>query len=367
MVVHLIVQSTKPKGTITMTTKAHVDPTIDATPTTGHLPDSMTAAVRHRYGDVDTVHLDRVAVPTPGPRQVVVEVASSAIDRGVVHLMTGRPLLLRLAGFGVSRPKQPILGSDLAGRVVAVGADVERFQVGDDVMGVTRGAFAQYAVADVDKIVKRPTGVSVDAAAASTVSGITALQALTTVGRVRPGQRVLVIGASGGVGSFAVQIATALGAQVTGVAGAANLETVRALGAVHAVDHRTTRIDEIGATFDLVIDIAGRNPLRRLRRVLTPTGTLVLVGGDNGGRVTGGTGRNVRAALLSLFVRQRLTAFISKESTDYIEPLAGMLADGSVTPLIGARTDLAGVADAIAHLDEHGVAGKTLVTIGGAS
>jgi len=138
---------------------------------------------------------------------------------------------------------------------------------------------------------------------------------------------------------------------------------VRALGAVHVVDYRETPIEEIGATFDLVVDIAGRTPLRRLRRVLATSGTLVIVGGEDGGRVTGGIGRNLRAAILSLFVRQRLTAFISMESTEFIQPLAQMLADGSVTPLIGARTDLAGVADAIAHLEEHGVAGKTLVTI----
>ncbi len=332
--------------------------------TEAELPEAMTAAVRHRYGDADSVELERIAVPEPGPRQVVVQVAASAIDRGVVHLMTGLPLLVRVAGFGVLRPKQPVLGSDVAGRVVAVGADVGRFRVGDEVMGVADGAFAEYAVADADKLVMRPTNVTPESAAASTISGITALQALTAVGRVAPGQRVLVIGASGGVGSFAVQIATALGAQVTGVAGAANLDAVRALGAVHAVDHRTTPVDEIGATFDLVIDIAGRNSLRRLRRVLTPTGTLVIVGGEDGGRVTGGVGRNLRAVLLSLFVRQRLTAFISKESTEFIEPLAEMLADGSVTPLIGARTDLAGVAEAIAHLDRHGVAGKTLVEIG---
>ena len=346
---------------------APLAPTNGAAPASSGPPDSMAAVVRHRYGSADSVELERVAVPTPGRRQVVIEVGASAIDRGVVHLMTGLPLLLRIAGFGVFRPKQPVLGSDVAGRVVAVGADVGRFRVGDEVMGVANGAFADYAVADIDKLVMRPANVPVEHAGASTISGITALQALTAVGRVRPGQQVLVIGASGGVGSFAVQIATAVGAQVTGVAGAANLESVQALGAVRAVDHRATRIDEIGSTFDLVIDIAGRNPLGRLRRVLTPTGTLVIVGGEDGGRVTGGIGRNVRAALWSLFTRQRLTAFISKESTDFIEPLAGMLADGSITPLIGARTDLAGVADAIAHLDEHGVTGKTLVTIGGAS
>ena len=333
----------------------------------GALPTSMTAAVRYRYGGPDAVELDRIDVPTPGSRQVIVQVAASAIDRGVVHLMTGLPLLIRVVGFGALRPKQPVLGSDVAGRVVAVGSDVGRFRVGDEVMGVANGAFAEYAVADVDKLVLRPSSVSVEDAAVSTISGITALQALTAVGRVTPGQRVLVIGASGGVGSFAVQIATALGAQVTGVAGSKNLETVRALGAVHAVDHRTTAIDEIGSTFDLIIDIAGRNPLRRLRRALAPSGTLVIVGGEDGGTVTGGIGRNVRAALLSLFSRQRLTAFISKESTEFIEPLAEMLADGSVTPLIGERTDLAGVADALAALSERGVAGKTLVTIGGAS
>jgi len=350
-----------------MTTTDRLHPTNEAAPTPGELPDLMTAAVRHRYGNADSIELGRVAVPTPARRQVLIEVEASAIDRGVVHLMTGLPLLLRLAGFGVMRPKQPVLGSDVAGRVVAVGSDVDRFRLGDEVMGVASGAFAEYAVADVDKLVMRPTNVTAEHAAASTISGITAVQALTTIGRVRPGQRVLVIGASGGVGSFAVQIATALGARVTGVAGAANLEAVRALGAVHAVDHRNTRIDEIGSTFDLVVDIAGRNPLRRLRGVLTPRGTLVIVGGEHGGRVTGGIGRNVRAALMSLVVRQRLTAFISKESTDFIEPLAEMLADASITPLIGARTDLAGVADAIAHLDQHGITGKAVVAIGGAS
>lgn len=350
-----------------MTTDTPTESTPGSEATAGPLPTSMTAAVRYRYGGPEVVETDRVAVPRPGPRQVVVQVDASAIDRGVVHLMTGLPLLVRLVGFGVFRPKQPVLGADVAGRVVAVGAEVGRFRVGDEVMGIASGAFAEYAVADIDKLVLRPDGVSVEHAAVSTISGITALQALTSVGRVGPGQRVLVIGASGGVGSFAVQIATALGAEVTGVASRANLDAVRALGARHVVDYRETPVEEIGTTFDLVIDIAGRTPLRRLRRVLTRSGTLVIVGGEDGGRVTGGIGRNVRAALLSLVVRQRLTAFISKESLEYIEPLAEMLADGSVTPLIGARTDLGDVADAIADLERHGVAGKTLVTIGGTS
>jgi NADPH:quinone reductase-like Zn-dependent oxidoreductase len=334
---------------------------------TGTVPASMAAAVQHSYGGAEVVDVERIAVPEPGPRQVVVQVAASGIDRGVVHLMTGLPLLIRVLGFGFRRPKQPVLGADVAGRVVAVGSDVGRFRVGDEVMGIASGAFAEYAVADVDKLVLRPDNVPAEDASVSTISGITALQALTTVGRVSPGQRVLVIGASGGVGSFAVQIATALGAQATGVAGAASLDAVRALGAVHAVDYRETPIDEIGSTFDLVIDIGGRNPLRRVRRVLSKTGTLVIVGGEDGGRITGGIGRNLRAVVWSLFVRQRLTAFISKGSVEYIEPLAAMLADGSVTPHIGARTDLIGVADAIARLENGGVIGKTLVTVGGSS
>ena len=334
---------------------------------TGPVPTSMAAAVQHSYGGSEVVDLERIAVPEPGPRQVVVQVEASGIDRGVVHLMTGLPLIIRVIGFGLFRPKQPVLGADVAGRVVAIGSRVGRFRVGDEVMGVASGAFAEYAVADVDKLVMRPDNVPAEHAGVSTISGITALQALTTVGRVSPGQRVLVIGASGGVGSFAVQIATALGAQVTGVAGAASLDAVRALGAVHAVEYSKTPIDEIGSTFDLVIDIGGRNPLRRIRRVLNETGTFVIVGGEDGGRITGGIGRNLRAVVLSLFVRQRLTAFISKESVEYIEQLAAMLADGSVTPHVGARTDLAGVADAIARLENGGVIGKTLVTMGGAS
>ncbi len=328
---------------------------------------SMTAAVQRSYGGPEELELERISVPEPGPHQVVIEVGASAIDRGVIHLMTGLPLLVRVVGFGLLRPKQPVLGGDVAGRVVAVGEHVGRFRPGDEVMGIASGAFAEYAVADAAKLVMRPSSVSVEHAAVSTTSGITALQALTKVGRLSPGQRVLVIGASGGVGSFAVQIATALGAQVTGVAGAANLDAVRELGAVHAIDYRETRIDEIGSAFDLVIDIAGLNPLRRLRRVLTETGTLVLVGGEGGGRFTGGIGRNARAAILSLFVRQRLTAFISKESREYLEPLVEMLADGSVTPYIGERTDLAGLAEAIAKVDGGGVVGKTVVTVGGAS
>ena len=330
-------------------------------------PKHMNAAVRRRYGGPEVVDVDRIAIPEPGPGEVMVQVRAAGIDRGVVHLLTGLPLLVRIMGFGLVRPKQPVLGYDVAGRVVAIGSGVERLKVGDEVMGIADGSFAEYAVADANKLVVRPEAVSVDAAAVATISGITALQALTQAGRVQPGQRVLVVGASGGVGSFAVQIATALGARVTGMASAPNLDAVRSYGAVQAVDYRKTSVDEIGTAFDLIIDIGGRNSISRLRRALTPNGTLVLVGGEGGGSLTGGMGRNLRALMLSPFVSERLTMLISSESLESIEALVEMLEDGSVIPHVGARTDLSDVAAALARIERGGVVGKTLVAIGDAS
>jgi len=330
-------------------------------------PELMNAAVRRRYGGPEVVDSERVAVPEPGPGEVMVQVRAAGIDRGVVHLLTGLPLLVRIMGFGLLRPKQPVLGYDVAGRVVAVGSGVERLKVGDEVMGIADGSFAEYAVADANKLVVRPEALSVDAAAVATISGITALQALTQVGQVQAGQRVLVVGASGGVGSFAVQIAVALGARVTGMASAASLDAVRSYGAVQAVDYRTTPVDEIGTAFDLIIDIGGRNSISRLRRALTANGTLVLVGGEGGGVLTGGMGRNLRALMLSPFVSQRLAMLISSESLESVEVLVKMLEDGSVIPHIGARTELSDVAAAIARTERGGIVGKTLVTVGGAS
>lgn len=260
------------------------------------LPTTVRAVTQDRYGGTEVLALSDIRPPTPADDEVLIEVAAAGLDRGVWHLMTGRPWLVRLVGFGVRRPKRPVLGSDLAGRVVQVGSAVTRFAVGDEVMGIGRGAFAELAVAPEAKLVHRPENVVTEQAAVSTISGITALQALTTIGRVQPGQRVLVIGASGGVGSFAVQLAVALGASVTGVAGPTKLDAVRALGAEAVVDHTRHRIDEIGR-FDLIIDTGGRNPLRRLRRALTSNGTLVIVGGEGGNRVTGGFGRSVRAQI----------------------------------------------------------------------
>jgi NADPH:quinone reductase-like Zn-dependent oxidoreductase len=340
--------------------------TTDTTTTgsaTGSSDETMQAAVRYRYGSADAVGVEQIGVPSPGAGQVLIEVVAAGLDRGVWHVMAGRPYVARLAGFGVRAPKQPVLGMDVAGRVVAVGPSVDEFAVGDEVMGIASGSFAEYAVADAAKVARKPANLTFEQAAVSTISGITALQALSKVGGVEAGQRVLVIGASGGVGSFAVQIAKALGATVTGVASTSKLEFVTSLGADAVVDYTTTDIADLDDRFDLIIDTGGRAPLRKLRRILTERGTYVIVGAETDGRLIGGVGRNLRAVLMSMFTRQRLTFFISSESRTYIDPLVELLTSGDVVPAIGRRATLDEVPDAIRALVAGRASGKTAVTV----
>jgi NADPH:quinone reductase-like Zn-dependent oxidoreductase len=321
----------------------------------------MRAVTQHRYGTSDVLQVEEVDRPTIGGDEVLVEVVAAAVDRGTEHLMTGQPWLMRILGFGFRRPKQPVIGSDVAGIVRAVGDDVARFEVGDEVFGMAKGSLAEFAVAAESKLATKPANITFEQAAASTVSGITALQALDDVGHLEPGQRVLVIGASGGVGSFAVQLARAMGGIVDGVAGTANLELVSSLGAERVYDHRTTDIADIAERYDLVLDIGGRNPVRELRRLLTSTGTLVIVGGENGNRVTGGIGRQLRAVLLSPFVRQRLTMFISTGDRSFIERLAAHLESGEVVPAIQSRYALDDAIDGMRHLESGTASGKTVI------
>jgi len=337
------------------------------TPTTTPNADTtttMTAVTQRRYGSADTLTIEQIARPQLGEREVMIEVVAAGLDRGVWHLMTGTPYLIRLLGFGLLKPKQPVPGMDVAGRVVEVGSSVGRFAPGDEVMGIAQGSFAEYAVADADKLAPKPSTVSFEHAAASTISGITALQALTKVGRVEAGQRVLVVGASGGVGSFTVQIAKTLGAVVTGMASTDKLDFVRSLGADDVVDYTRTDLTEIDGRFDVIIDIGGRNPLSKLRHVLTPTGTLVIVGGEDGGRFTGGIGRNIRAILSSMFTKQRLTFFISSESREYIDPLVEMVASGAIAPAIGRQARLDEAPDAVREMEAGTATGKTVIVVG---
>jgi NADPH:quinone reductase-like Zn-dependent oxidoreductase len=253
-------------------------------------------------------------------------------------------------------------GVDVAGTVVAVGSAVTRFAVGDEVFGMSRGSFAEYAAAREDKLAHKPANASFEQAAAVGISGGTALQALTA-GRVQAGQRVLIIGASGGVGSFAVQLAKASGAEVTGVCSTNKVDLVTSLGADRVVDY--TREDFAAGShhYDLIIDIAGNSPLSRLRRALTPTGTAVIVGGESKGNLTGGIDRQLRALILTRFVGQRLTGLASKERASDLEILADHLAAGTVTPSIDRTYPLDQVPTAMRYLEAGKVKGKIAITI----
>lgn len=325
---------------------------------------TMRAVVRARYGPPGEV-LSVTDVPTPsiGDGQVMVEVAAAGLDRGVWHLVTGLPYLMRLMGYGVRRPVQPVVGGEVAGRVLAVGADVTRVAPGERVFGIASGAFAQYAVADADKLSRVPDGVAVEHAALAAISGATAVEAVEDHGQVRAGQSVLVVGASGGVGTAAVQVAKAAGATVTGVASTAKLDAVRAIGADHVVDYTAGDPLDTEARYDVVLDIGGRYPVGRLRRVLTRDGTLVFVGGEDGDRVIGGIGRTVRGVLSSPFVSQRLVMFISREHHTVLDRVAAHLAAGTLVPVVDRRVGLDDVPAAIDDLVAGHVTGKVAIVI----
>ncbi|MBO1752035.1 NAD(P)-dependent alcohol dehydrogenase [Actinotalea sp. BY-33] len=322
----------------------------------------MPAVVRSRYGGPE--HLRVLEVPTPSPRrgEVLVEVHAAGLDRGVWHLMAGEPYLVRLA-LGLRRPRQRGLGMDLAGRVVAVGPEVSDFSVGEEVFGIGVATFAGYARARADKLVHRPAGISAVQAAAVAISGLTAQQAVHDVARVHAGQRVLVLGASGGVGTYAVQIAKAAGAEVTGTASAAKLDLVRSLGADHVVDHGTADVTQGAVRYDVIIDNGGGVRVGRLRRILAPAGTLVIVGSEGGDRWTGGLGRPIGAALLSPFVRQRLTFFVAKEEGAGIRRLRDAMVAGTLVPAVGRVYPLEEVAEAIGDLTAGRTRGKSVVQV----
>lgn len=324
---------------------------------------SMQAFVQDGYGSSDILRLAQVPRPEIGPHEVLLAVRAAGLDRGTWHLMQGKPRLLRL-GFGLRTPKQPIIGRDVAGTGVEVGPQVTRFSVGDEVFGVAPGSVAEYAAAREDKLARRPANLTWEQAAVVPISGGTALQAVLDAGGVTAGQQVLVTGASGGVGSYAVQLAKSFGAEVTGVASAAKHDLVRALGANHVLDYDRDDFADGSRHYDLIIDIAGLSDLTRLRRALTPTGTLVLVGGEGGGDWTGGTlGRALRARLASLLSRQRLTSILAKERGPDYERLAVLLESGELVPSVDRAYPIAETAAAMRHLESGAVRGKVAITV----
>jgi NADPH:quinone reductase-like Zn-dependent oxidoreductase len=321
----------------------------------------MKAITQDRYGSADVLRLRDIEEPTPGDHEVLIRVHAAGIARGVLHVMTGEPYLMRLVGFGLLKPKNPVPGQDVAGTITATGGGVTRFTVGDEVFGIARGSFAEYAVAREDKLSHKPENLSFEQAAAMPISGLTALRALDAAA-VTDGSNVLIVGASGGVGTYAVQIAVALGAAVTGVASGSKADLVTELGAQHVIDY--TRVDFADGThrYDAVVDIGGMTSVSRLRRTLQPRGTLVIVGGESGSKWSPGMGRQLKAAVLSPIVSQQLTSILNKEHYSGLDRLAKLATTGQVTPRIERSYSLAEVPDAVRQLEAGKVRGQVVIT-----
>jgi NADPH:quinone reductase-like Zn-dependent oxidoreductase len=327
----------------------------------------MRAVVQRGYGGPDTWRLEDVPVPTPRRGEVLVRVDAAAIDRGTWHLMTGEPLLMRPA-FGLRGPRVRVPGRDLAGTVAAVGSGVDALAVGDRVFGTASGSLAEYACADVRRLAQAPRDLGVCAAASVPISGQTALAAVCDAGRAQAGHRVLVLGASGGVGTFVVQIAVAVGAEVTAVCSGSKAPAVRLLGADHVIDRTADGWVEAllagDGGFDLIVDIAGRLPVRSLRRRLEPGGALVLVGGESGGRWTSGYGRSVRAALRAPFVRRhRMVMLTAGERTRDLDRLRDLLETGAVVPAVDTVHPLDRAGEAMRRLVAGDVVGKLVIQV----
>lgn len=323
----------------------------------------MRAVVQAVYGSADVLRVADIPVPTAAEDEVFVRVHAAGMDRGTWHQMAGKPYLMRLMGYGLRAPKNPVAGLDVAGTVAAVGTGVTRFEIGDEVFGIAKGSFAEYAVAREDKLAHKPANLSFDQAAVVAVSGLAALQSVRDGGRVQPGQHVLVVGASGGVGSYAVQIAKAAGAEVSGVCSTAKVDLVRSIGADHVIDYTREDFAAGSHRYDLIIDIGGASPLSKLRRALRPRGTLVLVGGEGGDPLTGGFGRQLRILAVSPLVRQRITLQQPREHYTDLEHLARLLEDQAIRPVIDRTYPLQQTPDAMRHLATGHARGKLAIRV----
>jgi NADPH:quinone reductase-like Zn-dependent oxidoreductase len=324
---------------------------------------AMKAIVQDRYGGPEVLELRDLSTPVVGEGDVLLRVQAAGVDQGVWHVMAGLPYLVRVMGVGLRAPKQRVRGMDVAGRVEAVGADVTEPHPGDQVFGTCEGAFAEYALARADKVLAEPENLTPEQAAAVPISGCTALQGLRDKGNVRAGQRVLIIGAGGGVGTFAVQLAKAFGAEVTGVCSTAKVDLVRSIGADHTVDYTQEDFADSGHRYDLILDTAGNRSLSQLRRALTPRGTLVIVGGERGGRWSGGFERQiVRAPILSLFVSQQLRSLTSTARREDLLALKELIEAGKVAPVIDRTFPLREVPEAIRYMRAGHARGKIVVT-----
>lgn len=326
-------------------------------------PPTMKAVVQDSYGSAAVLRLAQIARPAIADNEVLLRVQAAGLDRGTWHLMTGRPYLVRVAS-GFRRPRKPVPGLDVAGTVVDVGAAVTAFRAGDEVFGFSSGSFAEYAVARQDKLARKPAGATFEQSAVVPVSAVTALLALVDVGGVRPGEKVLVTGASGGVGSYAVQLAKAFAAEVTGVCSTAKLDFVRSLGADHVIDYTKDDFADGTRRYDLILDIAGNPAISRLRRALAPGGTVVMVGGEEGGSLTGGMDRLLRALVLSPLLRHRLKMVVPRQRASDLDRLTELIEAGTVTPSIDRAYPMDQAAEAMRYLAAGQAQGKIVITTG---
>ncbi len=322
--------------------------------------DTMRAITQTRYGNSEVLRLARAPRPTVRDDQLLIRVHAAGLDRGTEHLMTGKPYAVRLAS-GIRRPRYPVPGRDVAGTVVDVGDKVTRYSPGDQVYGVAPGSFAEFAVTGEDRLAHKPANLSFAEAAVIPISAGTALQALTDAGKVQPGQSVLITGASGGVGSYAVQLAASMGAEVTGVCSSTKLDHVAALGAHHVIDYSHDDWADGTRHYDLILDIAGNPPVSRLRRALTPRGTAVFVGGERSGVITG-MRRQLGGALLSPFLGQRLVLLLARERSSDYERLARLIESGQLMPALDRCYPLERTAYAVRRLEDGAIRGKVAIT-----
>jgi NADPH:quinone reductase-like Zn-dependent oxidoreductase len=323
----------------------------------------MKAIVQEKYGSADVLELRDVEKPQPGADELLIRVHAAGVDPGVWHLMTDLPYLVRGMGFGFRRPKIRIRGMDVAGTVEATGRNVIQLKRGDPVYGTCDGSFAEYACAKAERFAPKPATLDFEQAAAVPISGMTALGGLRDAGELQPEQKVLIIGAAGGVGTYAVQLAKAFGAAVTGVCSTSKVDLVRAIGADEVIDYTREDITDGTRQFDLILDTAARRPLSHLRRTLTPQGTLVIVGGEGGDRWLGGFQRQIFAPVRSLFTEQKLMGLISKERHEDLMTLKELIEAGKLTPVIDRTYPLGEAPQAIRYLEQGHSRGKVVLTV----
>jgi NADPH:quinone reductase-like Zn-dependent oxidoreductase len=331
----------------------------------------MKAIVQDKYGPPDVLDFRDVDKPTPADNEVLVRVQAAAVNAFDWHIMRGDPYLARLAMpafFGLTGPKRKVRGRDFAGVVEAVGAGVTRLSPGDEVfgdLGYEEGAFAEYAAAPDEQVDLKPANLTLEQAAALPLAGNTALMGVRDVAQVQPGQHVLVNGASGGVGTFAVQIAKAYGAEVTAVCSTRNVDLVRSIGADHVVDYTRQDFAATGGRYDVVFDLVANRSLADLRRALTPDGTLVLSGGGNstGGSLVGPMSLLIKAQLVSRFVSHRIVQLTEKPSRQNLAALRELVESGKVTPVVDRTYPLSGVPEAIRYVEVEHARGKVVITV----